>query len=85
MSRVLVIVAGSAAGASICWYSYVPYIVTASTEGHGRKTGAGAEVMRHTAWSPYFNMLTCSNRVSRHDAKLPCELSSIDILPYKRL
>ena len=76
---------GSAAGASICWCSYVPYVVTALTDGHGRNVGAGTEVMRHSACSPYFNWLTCSNRGSRHEAKLPCELSSIDILPYKRL
>ena len=85
MSRVGGIAVGSAAVASICWYSYVPYVVTASTEGHGRKVGAGAEVIRHSACSPYCNWLTCSNRASRHQAKLPCELSSIGILPYKRL
>ena len=76
---------GSAAGVSICWYSYVPSVVTASTEGHGRKVGAGAEVMRHSACSSYFNWLTCSKRAYRHEANLPYKLSSIDILPIVRL
>ena len=55
-----------------------------STKGH-EKVGAGAEVMRHSACSSYINWLTCSKRAYRHEAKLPCELSSIDILHYKRL
>ena len=58
MSRVGGIAVGSAAVASICRYSYVPYVVTASTEGHGRKWWDTVHVHRiSVSWLALFTVL----------------------------